>query len=75
METATQLLHRLTSYEPGREWDDVISDPRLVLGYDRRSRPGAGGPAPHDGDAAIVVTGVPWRTGWRYRERGYRHLY
>jgi hypothetical protein len=22
-----------------------------------------------------VVTGVPWRTGWRYRERGYRHIY
>src|SRR5581483_5064116 len=21
------------------------------------------------------VTGVPWRTGWRYRERGYRHVY
>ncbi len=28
------------------------------------------------GDApVIVVTGVPWRTGWRYRERGYRHVY
>jgi hypothetical protein len=23
----------------------------------------------------VVVTGVPWRTGWRYRERGYRHVY
>jgi hypothetical protein len=22
-----------------------------------------------------VVTGIPWRTGWRYRERGYRHVY
>jgi hypothetical protein len=21
------------------------------------------------------VTGVPWRTGWRYRERGFRHIY
>jgi hypothetical protein len=21
------------------------------------------------------VTGIPWRTGWRYAERGYRHLY
>ncbi len=28
------------------------------------------------GDApALIVTGVPWRTGWRYRERGYRHIY
>nr|WP_296064960.1 hypothetical protein [uncultured Actinoplanes sp.] len=187
METATQILHRLTSYEPGREWDDVISDPRLVLGlkpndFDRfplfykrypgdlgrfelprdlpsteastvdvlagiakvaardldpahlarllhlsagvvrtskrsngithlfRAAGSAGGrfplelyvlvprdhrglpagvhwydpaghalvrvaPAPSGGGAAIVVTGVPWRTGWRYRERGYRHIY
>ena len=27
------------------------------------------------GAPAIVVTGVPWRTGWKYRERGYRHVY
>ena len=34
------------------------------------------GPAPRGGTApAIVVTGVPWRTGWRYRERGFRHVY
>ncbi len=33
------------------------------------------GPPPL-GDAPVVcVTGVPWRTGWRYRERGYRHIY
>ncbi|WP_239144057.1 hypothetical protein [Actinoplanes philippinensis] len=187
METVTQILHRLTSYEPGREWDDVISDPRLVLDlkpndFDRfplfhkrygddlprvelprdlpstgastvdvlagaarvaaadvdlphlarllhlsagvvrtstrpngithlfRAAGSAGGrfplelyvlvpdghrglpagvhwydpaghalvrvaPAPSGGGAAIVVTGVPWRTGWRYRERGYRHVY
>jgi hypothetical protein len=23
----------------------------------------------------VVVTGVPWRTGWRYAERGFRHIY
>src|SRR5205807_2911331 len=23
----------------------------------------------------IVVTGIPWRTGWKYAERGFRHLY
>ena len=29
-----------------------------------------------DGSATtLVVTGVPWRTGWRYAERGWRHLY
>ena len=33
------------------------------------------GPAPRGASAALVVTGVPWRTGWRYRERGYRHVY
>lgn len=35
-----------------------------------RIRPPPGGDAP-----VVVVTGVPWRTGWRYRERGYRHVY
>ena len=32
--------------------------------------------APPSGEApAFIVTGVPWRTGWRYRERGYRHIF
>ena len=185
METATQALHRLTSYEPGREWDEPIDDPRVLQDletndierlpwfykrYDESlprvelprelptstasavsvlagtaevepreldlaqlsrllhlsagvtrttERPygtwlfraagsaggrfpmelyvmapeGAGvpagvhwyhpqdhalvqvGPPPRGGATAIVVTGVPWRTGWRYRERGYRHTY
>ena len=31
---------------------------------------------PADGEATtIVLTGIPWRTGWRYSERGFRHLY
>ena len=33
------------------------------------------GPPPRGDAPAVVVTGVPWRTGWRYRERGYRHVY
>jgi hypothetical protein len=33
------------------------------------------GPPPSGEAVAIVVTGVPWRTGWKYRERGYRHIY
>jgi hypothetical protein len=33
------------------------------------------GPPPRAGSPAVIVTGVPWRTGWRYRERGYRHVY
>jgi SagB-type dehydrogenase family enzyme len=190
VETATQTLHRLTSYQPGRDWDEAIDDPRIVQdleandmsrlpwfikqyaeraavtplprelpvttepavavlagtaevkappldlpnlsrllylsagvvrimerdygihpfraagsaggrfplelyvavpsggalppgvhGYDPREHVLVQvGPAPADGPApgggpAIVVTGVPWRTGWRYRERGYRHIY
>ncbi len=33
------------------------------------------GPPPGGDATAIIVTGVPWRTGWRYAERGFRHLY
>jgi SagB-type dehydrogenase family enzyme len=33
------------------------------------------GAPPRAGAPTIVATGVPWRTGWRYRERGYRHIY
>ena len=185
METATQTLHRLTSYEPGREWDQPPDDPRVLqdlvtndlerlpwfykrydtslprvgllrelpattapavavlagtadvapaeLDLAQLSRilhlaagvvrtverpyatwlfraagsagarfplelyvlvPGGGvlpagvhwyhphdhalvqvGPPPQGGAPTVVVTGVPWRTGWRYRERGYRHVY
>ena len=185
METATQALHRLTSYEPGREWTEPVDDPRVVQDLEvndpatfpwpyKRYAPGlpwrglprelprtsvaaldvlagtarvtpaqvdlphlsrllylsagvvrtaelshgrylfraagsagarfplevyvavpeggslpAGvhwydplehalvqvGPAPDGTTPALIVTGVPWRTGWRYRERGYRHVY
>ncbi|MDP9441543.1 MAG: hypothetical protein M3P34_05045, partial [Actinomycetota bacterium] len=27
------------------------------------------------GPTTVVLTGVPWRTGWKYAERGFRHLY
>ena len=33
------------------------------------------GPPPRGDASSVVLTGVPWRTGWRYRERGYRHVY
>jgi SagB-type dehydrogenase family enzyme len=32
-------------------------------------------PAPVGEATTLVVTGIPWRTGWRYAERGFRHLY
>jgi SagB-type dehydrogenase family enzyme len=25
--------------------------------------------------AVLVLTGIPWRTAWKYTERGYRHLF
>jgi hypothetical protein len=33
------------------------------------------GPPPGGEATTLVVTGIPWRTGWRYAERGFRHLY
>jgi len=54
---------------PGVHWYDPLEHALVQVGP-----PPAGGPAP-GGGPAIVVTGVPWRTGWRYRERGYRHIY
>jgi SagB-type dehydrogenase family enzyme len=185
VETATQTLHRLTSYEPGRDWEEPIDDPRVLqdlvtndierlpwfykrypeklptvalprelpstsaatiavladtaevppvrldlaqlsrllhlsAGVTRttvrpygtwlfRAAGSAGGrfplelyvavpeghelpagvhwyqpqehalvrvgPPPHGETVTVVSTGVPWRTGWSYRERGYRHTY
>jgi SagB-type dehydrogenase family enzyme len=33
------------------------------------------GPQPEGEATTLVLTGVPWRTGWRYAERGFRHIY
>lgn len=27
------------------------------------------------GPVTLVISGIPWRTAWKYRERGFRHLY
>jgi SagB-type dehydrogenase family enzyme len=35
----------------------------------------AGEPAVAGSPVALVLTGIPWRTAWKYTERGYRHLY
>jgi SagB-type dehydrogenase family enzyme len=48
----------------GVHWYDPVAHALVQIG------PAAGGDA-----TTIVVTGVPWRTGWRYSERGYRHIY
>jgi hypothetical protein len=33
------------------------------------------GPPPTGSAPSLVVTGVPWRSAWRYRERAFRHVY
>jgi hypothetical protein len=49
---------------PGLYWYDPEAHALVTVG------------PPPSGDApTVVVTGIPWRTGWRYRERGYRHIY
>ncbi|BCJ40571.1 hypothetical protein GCM10010168_80950 [Actinoplanes ianthinogenes] len=54
----------------------VIGVPDAMYWYDPlrhalvRIAPAAAGEV-----STLVVTGVPWRTGWRYAERGWRHLY
>ncbi|GAB3876629.1 SagB/ThcOx family dehydrogenase [Terrabacter terrigena] len=49
---------------PGLHWYDPEAHALVTVG------------PPPSGDApTVVVTGVPWRTGWRYRERGFRHIY
>ncbi|WBB67973.1 hypothetical protein [Micromonospora sp. WMMD812] len=48
----------------GVHWYDPLRHALVRIG------PAAGGAA-----TTLVVTGVPWRTGWRYAERGWRHLY
>ena len=35
----------------------------------------AAAPELADAEAVVVVTGILWRTAWKYGERGYRHLW
>jgi hypothetical protein len=56
--------HGVDGVPDGVHWYDPIEHALVQIG------PAAGGEA-----TTLVVTGVPWRTGWRYAERGWRHLY
>jgi SagB-type dehydrogenase family enzyme len=38
-------------------------------------RAAAGEPAVARAPVVLAVTGIPWRTAWKYSERGYRHLF
>lgn len=42
---------------------------RTLRDGDLRGALGVGSPM------AMVLTGIPWRTSWKYGERGWRHLY
>jgi hypothetical protein len=48
----------------GVHWYDAAGHSLVQIG------PPAGGEA-----TTLVLTGVPWRTGWKYAERGFRHIY
>ncbi len=48
----------------GVHWYDPVGHALVHVGQP------AGGEA-----TTLVVTGVPWRTGWKYAERGLRHVY
>ena len=50
--------------EDGVHWYDPLGHAL------RRVAPAAGGAA-----TTLIVTGIPWRTGWKYAERGFRHIY
>ena len=50
--------------QDGVHWYDPVGHALVQVG------PPAGGEA-----TTLIVTGVPWRTCWRYAERGFRHIY
>ena len=56
--------HGVDGVPDGVHWYDPVEHELVRVG------PAAGGEV-----TTFVVTGVPWRTGWRYAARGWRHLY
>jgi SagB-type dehydrogenase family enzyme len=56
--------HGVDGVPDGVHWYDPVEHALVRVG------PAAGGET-----TTLVVTGVPWRTGWRYAERGWRHVY
>jgi SagB-type dehydrogenase family enzyme len=50
---------------------------RLREGDHRRHlvRSAGADPALAEAPITLVLTGIPWRTTWKYTERGYRHLF
>jgi SagB-type dehydrogenase family enzyme len=51
---------------------------RMVRPGDARPylvRSGGGRPSLGQAPLTVILTGIPWRTNWKYQARGYRHLY
>jgi SagB-type dehydrogenase family enzyme len=46
-----------------------------VAGGDARTRVAEAAAVDADVEAFVVLTGIPARTGWKYMERGYRHVW
>jgi len=64
--------HPLELYVCARETDGLADG---VWHYDPRGHALTKiGPPPNGDVAALVVSGVPWRSCWKYAERGYRYL-
>lgn len=45
----------------------------LLRSGDRRGDLGLAGADP--GSVCLILTGIPWRTAWKYATRGFRHLF
>jgi len=53
-----------------------VSGPDGIHWYDPEAHALVRVGPPAQGEATtLILTGVPWRTAWRYAERGFRHLY
>lgn len=59
-------------FVPGVHWYDPVDHALVRIGPPPRT---TGGASTDPAAPTLIVTGIPWRTGWRYRERGYRHIY
>jgi hypothetical protein len=78
-----QALFRAAGSAGGRFPMEVYASTRSVAGvpdgvhwYDPVNHALVQVGPPALGEATtLVVTGIPWRTGWRYAERGWRHIY
>jgi hypothetical protein len=56
--------HGVAGVPDGVYWYDAVEHALVQVG-----------PAATGSVTTLVMTGIPWRTGWRYAERGWRHMY